>query len=275
MSLTDQLITLLRAEFGADFIDLRSQLPRHTKMQPERFNVSRAVGIGIHHTAVELTWMAVAQYHVWGVDPKRKKEEWPTIAYGIGVQGGKVYLLRNIEELGNHIYGRNEDLLSVCVMGDLTKRDPSRVDALLLARVVRVYDKLTKRQLPTKGHQGWALVGHNTTCPGPYLQKLAPTIRALLPEVELPPLQPALPPYTLLLEEAEKRLALAFNPSAALQKAIFKDGFVPNSGEFDIEFGGNLFICQRAERLSDGAARVYHCKSGEWNTVWYVERGAA
>jgi hypothetical protein len=81
----------------------------------------------------------------------------------------------------------------------------------------------------------------------------------------------------MLLAEAEKRLVLAFNPEAALQKAAFKDGFTPNSGEFSVDFAGDTFIAQRAERLSDGAVRVYHCRSGEWGTVWHVERsrGAA
>jgi hypothetical protein len=276
VSLTDQLIVLLRAEFGAQFVDIRRDLPRHTTMQPARFNVSRTAGIAVHHTAVESTWYNVAKYHVWGVEAARGKTEWPTIAYGIGVQGGKVYLLRDIEELGNHVWGRNEDLLSVCVMGDLTKRDPSPEDILLTARVVRVYDKLLKRGLPVKGHQGWALVGHNTTCPGPLLQRLAPTIREHLATAETP-LLPALPPRELLLAAAEKRIALAFNPEAALQKAAFKDGFVPNGEEFALEFAGSTFICQRAERLSDGAVRVYHCRSGEWATVWHVERqrGAA
>jgi hypothetical protein len=276
VSLTDQLVTLLRAEFGPLFVDIRRDLPRHTSMPPARFDVSRAAGIAVHHTAAETTWQAVAKYHVWGVEKARGKTEWPTIAYGIGVQAGKVYLLRDIEELGNHVWGRNEDLLSVCVMGDLTKRDPSRGDVLLVARVVRVYDKLLKRGLPVKGHSAWALVGHNTTCPGPMLRELAPRIRDEFPAAETPPL-PALPPRDVLLAEAEKRIALAFNPEAALQKAAFKDGFVPNGEEFALDFAGSTFIAQRAERLSDGAVRVYHCRSGEWGTVWHVERlrGAA
>jgi hypothetical protein len=276
VSLTDQLIVLLRAEFGAAFVDIRATLPRHTSMPPARFNVARAAGIAIHHTAAESTWYNVAKYHVWGVEAKRGKTEWPTIAYGIGVQAGKVSLLRDIEELGNHVWGRNEDLLSVCVMGDLTQRDPSREDVLLVAHVVRVYDKLLKRGLPVKGHSAWALVGHNTTCPGPLLRELAPTIRDELAD-EPAPLLPALPPRALLLAEAEKRLVLAFNPDAALQRAAFKDGFVPNGEEFALPFAGNTFICQRTERPGDGAVRVYHCKSGEWGTVWHVERlrGAA
>jgi hypothetical protein len=274
VSLTDQLIVLLRAEFGAQFVDIRRDLPRHTTMQPARFNVSRTAGIAVHHTAVESTWYNVAKYHVWGVEAARGKTEWPTIAYGIGVQGGKVYLLRDIEELGNHVWGRNEDLLSVCVMGDLTKRDPSPEDILLTARVVRVYDKLLKKGLPVKGHQGWALVGHNTTCPGPLLQRLAPTIREYLATAEAP-LLPALPPRDMLLAEAEKRLVLAFNPSAALQKAIFKDGFVPNSTEFTLEFGGKPWVGQRAERLGTKEVRVYHCQIGVWDKVYFVERNAA
>lgn len=193
MSLTDQLVTLLRAEFGNAFIDLRSTLPRHNKLVPERYNVARTAGISIHHPAAETSWRGVAEYHVWGVDKRRNKGEWPVIAYGVGVQNGKVYLLRNIEEMGYHTWGRNEDLLSICVMGDLTLRDPSQVDVLLTTRVIRVYDRLLKRQVPVRGHSGWALPGHNTTCPGNLLRGLAPTLRSLAPAPVVVPVTP-LPP---------------------------------------------------------------------------------
>lgn len=176
---TELFKQLLEREFGGTFEDLRSTLPRHTGMKPGRFNVATARGIAVHHTAAESTWQAVAQYHVWGVDPKRGKTEWPTIAYAVGIKAGRVSLLRNLEELGNHVYGRNEELLSAVVMGDLTKREPAQVDISALARVILLYDKLLGRKLPVQGHGYWALAGHNTTCPGPTLARMAPGLRAM------------------------------------------------------------------------------------------------
>jgi hypothetical protein len=78
-----------------------------------------------------------------------------------------------------------------------------------------------------------------------------------------------------LLEEAERRQAIRFNPVAALQRRIFSDGFVPNSGEFAIDVLGQNYTAQRAEHLGSGRVRVYYAVTGQWNDVRYVERGVA
>jgi hypothetical protein len=185
---TNTLIPLLRAEFGAQFEDLRTVLPKHDKMVPDRFDVAAATGIGIHHPDAESTWHNIANYHVWTVDPARRKVQWARIAYGIGIQNGKVSLLRNMEEVGNHIYGRNYNLLAVCVMGRLAQRDPSPLDVATLARVVAVLDRWLGKQLPVKGHADWALPGYGTSCPGPMLRQLAPVIRSYMPAAPAPAL---------------------------------------------------------------------------------------
>jgi hypothetical protein len=76
----------------------------------------------------------------------------------------------------------------------------------------------------------------------------------------------------LLLDEAEQRLAIQFNPNAALQRRIFADAFVPNSPEFALTVAGTHYTAQRAEHLQTGRVRVYHAVTGQWNAVRFVER---
>ena len=49
------------------------------------------------------------------------------------------------------------------------------------------------------------------------------------------------------ITEGERKQVIQFNPTAALQKGIFADGFVPNSAEFTISVGGTPHAAQRAE----------------------------
>ena len=83
------------------------------------------------------------------------------------------------------------------------------------------------------------------------------------------------PVEALLKAEGEKQQVIQFNPSAALQKRIFADGFVPNSGEVGLDFEGVAYAAQRAENLANGRVRVYYVAVGDWATVRSVERGAA
>jgi len=75
-----------------------------------------------------------------------------------------------------------------------------------------------------------------------------------------------------LLTAAAKAQVMQFNPSAALQKRIFADGFVPNSPEFEVEFDRTRYVAQRAEHLETGDVRVYYVPKGDWSRVSYVRR---
>jgi len=77
-----------------------------------------------------------------------------------------------------------------------------------------------------------------------------------------------------LTSEADARQRIQFNPGAALQRAMFSDGFVPNSGEFDLNVGG-AWRGQRAEHLGSGRVRIYFVARGDWGTVRVAERGRA
>lgn len=74
-----------------------------------------------------------------------------------------------------------------------------------------------------------------------------------------------------LLGEGEAEQLIQFNPTAALQRQIFADQFVPNSPEFNLTFDESPYLAQRAERLSDGAVRVYYGRlDGAGNWAGYV-----
>lgn len=75
-----------------------------------------------------------------------------------------------------------------------------------------------------------------------------------------------------MLQKAEEHQVMKLNPSAALQKVILKDGFIPTSEEFQENYAGIDFVGQRAERLTDGAVRVYYCQAGQWDKVYHKER---
>ena len=73
-----------------------------------------------------------------------------------------------------------------------------------------------------------------------------------------------------LRKTAQKEQRIQFNRDAALQKAIFAAGFVPNSPEFPLSFGGVDYIGQRSEHLGTGEVRVYNCPVGQYDQVTFV-----
>jgi hypothetical protein len=104
-------------------------------------------------------------------------------------------------------------------------------------------------------------------------QRSAP--EPISPTPEPPDPTPEPPKATLqatLLAEAARRQVIQFNPDASLQKRIFADGFVPNSPEFEVEFGDGRYVAQRAENLASGEVRVYYVRSGDWGNVAYHGR---
>jgi len=75
-----------------------------------------------------------------------------------------------------------------------------------------------------------------------------------------------------LTQEADARQLIQLNPGATLQQRIFRDRFVPNSGEFDLGASGQTWRGQRAEHLGTGQVRVYYAALGEWGNVQIVGR---
>lgn len=62
----------------------------------------------------------------------------------------------------------------------------------------------------------------------------------------------------LLRQHADNRQCVQFNTAAALQAAAFREGFVPNSPEFELAIeGGATYVAQRTEHPGTGEVRVY------------------
>lgn len=97
------------------------------------------------------------------------------------------------------------------------------------------------------------------------------------PPVAPPPVVPDVAAAALraaLVAAGRANQSIRFNPQAAIQRRIFADGFVPNSGEFSVESGGVRFIGQQAEHLSTGEVRVYYVQEGIWDAVKFVGQAA-
>lgn len=73
-----------------------------------------------------------------------------------------------------------------------------------------------------------------------------------------------------MMEEGLKNRVMALNPMAALQKAIFADGYLPTSREFWTSYEGSSFAGQMAENLTNGERRVYFAEVDDWNNIHYV-----
>ena len=73
-----------------------------------------------------------------------------------------------------------------------------------------------------------------------------------------------------LLWYGEAAQVIQFNPAAALQRAIFMDGYVPNSGEFSVDWHSRQYVAQRAEHMGSGEVRVYYALLDDWENVRWV-----
>ncbi len=71
-------------------------------------------------------------------------------------------------------------------------------------------------------------------------------------------------------ELARVNQLIFFNPQATIQHKIIEDGFVPNSGEFEMEFKEARFVGQQAQHLTTGESRVYYVKRNQWHKVQWI-----
>lgn len=71
--------------------------------------------------------------------------------------------------------------------------------------------------------------------------------------------------------ESIRLQTISLNPTAALQAAIFRDGFTPVESEFRYTpSDGVRRACQAAEHVGDGRRRVYYAVVPHWNDVhWF------
>ena len=147
--------------------DGRYTLPRlrgegERMLQYERGDVSRIEGIAIHHTATgpDTPPEVLARYHV-------DVHGWPAIGYHVLVyESGRVIWCLDLEEWGAHVKGRNDHLWGVALVGNYQERPPARWHLQHAYRVVAELQTIRGEFLPVDGHNGWALPGNGTACPG-------------------------------------------------------------------------------------------------------------
>lgn len=257
----------LDAEFGRfGWDDLRNELPSNPNGPNGDFSVrqlSLIDTIAIHHSAgsIDQSWQSIAAYHI---GPERG---WAGIGYHIGVRNGRVAYLGGIEK-GRACVGQlNHRVICCCVTGDYTRVALAQQDRVAIERVVKALQRWSaatlQRQLRVKGHG--ELPGQSTACPGGAIKAILPGLASITAGgggvVDAGP-------STALLTRAEQHRVMRLNKTAALQKAILRDGFVPVSGEFTEA----PYTAQLAESLATGAVRVYYASAANWNNVRYLQR---
>jgi hypothetical protein len=82
----------------------------------------------------------------------------------------------------------------------------------------------------------------------------------------------------LALLTANSVQVIQFNPNALFQRLARLSGFVPNSPEFDWNFGGVINRSQRFERLDSSTVRIYNVAqvggAWDWSQVFYEDYDA-
>ncbi len=75
----------------------------------------------------------------------------------------------------------------------------------------------------------------------------------------------------VLWDKSVELQTIQLNPNAALQAAIFADGFVPVEAEFWYTVDAVEYAAQAAEQLSSGERRVYYALVPVWSDVrWFI-----
>lgn len=253
-TVSDQLAALLRARLGGRFVDDRNAMPRHATARYSTQPVARWTGIAVHHSTGprDQAVSAIAAFHV-------NTNGWAGIGYHLAIRQGRVHYVGNVDTVRAHVYGRNHELIGVCVLGHYSNEDPDPADTTALRDTVAALDTFLGRQLPVDGHGSLSQPGHGTACPG----RLAPIARAIRGgggQLDA----------AGLVARARERQAIQLNPAAAIQRRILADGYVPTSPEFDWADASGSYVGQRAEHLRDGQARVYYCLVGRWSEVGWI-----
>ena len=245
----------LRAEFGAQFSDLRASLahgPTPYLSRPE----SSIDKIVVHHSAgaASVGWPAIAQYHV-------SSNGWPGIGYHIGVgPGGTVALLNDLTTESYHVgtlrtpVDDNLYAIGVCLLGNYDVDQPPADMVAALKRVVAVLDKhFAPRTLQLMGHRDIGGDPPETACPGRYLYPVIPSLR---PATAVPS-----PAPVESMKESVQRAAGAVVPDGALYKyAVAHHLGLAQGPEFVI--GGYT-----AQAYTGG---LVYAKTGDWGNISFA-----
>ena len=110
----------------------------------------------------------------------------------------------------------------------------------------------------------------------PVMDRLAAAFNQWAGDPPDPPIDPPVEPpdnplRDILWREGQAAQLIQFNSGAALQAAIFKAGFVPNSKEFYFSENGVDYVGQRSEKLNQPIVRMYYAVRGDWGNVKFEE----
>lgn len=130
------------------------------------------IGIAVHHsvTGQKITETATESYeldHIKAIDQYHVSVGYGGFGYHAAVfPSGRAYLCGDLDSQRAHVAKRNHELLGVVLIGDFTDHIPEGKQLAGLGAVLREFTAYLGREVPIKGHTGWALPGEGTGCPG-------------------------------------------------------------------------------------------------------------
>jgi len=142
----------------AQWVDLRSELPRHPVAKYRRRKLEAIERVVIHHSGVaaDVGPERIAAYHV-------NNRGWPGIGYHFCIGAdGTIYWCNDLEAVSYHVAEQNADTLGICLLGCFTgASEPTDMQISATRELLKVLD-------------GWlgvpGLAGHKdltaTRCPG-------------------------------------------------------------------------------------------------------------
>jgi len=164
---------------GLEVIDLR---------QPHEAwpAIGNVIGIALHHSVTDVdidpgndlaSIEAIRQYHerLWGNG----------IGYHLIVgDDGTPYYVGDLATQRAHVWGRNHELVGVCLLGDYTNVQPPDAQLRGAARIVVALRAYYGWGLPCRGHKQWARPESPTACPGDTWDYWRPKFAAMIAALE-------------------------------------------------------------------------------------------
>jgi hypothetical protein len=127
------------------------------------------VGLAIHHTVTTISpWATEAEEraHIRAIDRYHVDKGWQGFGYHYAVfPSARVYLCGWGQRA--HVANKNDRLVGIAFVGDLSARMPSVYEVAAAAEAVRDAWQRIGREVPVKGHRDWVTdPAWATSCPG-------------------------------------------------------------------------------------------------------------
>lgn len=146
------------------------------------------IGVAIHHSVSDnevdasndpQAILAIRNYHT-------ESKGWPGIGYNFVVgDDGHPYYVGDVSKARAHVWGRNDELVGICLLGTYTRQVPPQEQVEGCARIIAAVRRhLQAPNLPWDGHKNWAKPESPTSCPGDQWRDYKVDIQAALQRVE-------------------------------------------------------------------------------------------